>query len=293
VSIDLHVTFSGLCLLVPQRDTNSLWVFMIRANGHGNVEHIPSVIYDPASTDEPVSAPPTNLRHRRLVDNLYLQLSGSSSIDVRRELRDNVPGNVSTAHQVYVPRRRDPSGVNWFNPEHAHDKVAARVVLTGVDRITAHGEKFWDYPPYGEVRLATHVTCSLVVRGMNELDVPTVPGILALYPDSHGRLDVEFHNVPADQLPGSGAPKPDELQRGQLPTHFHAYQMALGIPMNAGPRYIRPQPKRPRTSDDAAATRAGILQAAGTWDGMAPEGVNPYACLTLPGCPDDDPDCGN
>lgn len=264
---DVEVTFSGLTLLVPV-GRRELWALMVKHQPSAPEDlHHPFVVWPPPFT--PQDKPP----YRSIFGRSLSYTGRDTGTDVRVQLQ-RVSGNLSKAHKVYA---RKSASENWFNGS-LTPRFAAQVKLTNIDGIDASGGRWWRYGPWGAVRIFTHVTATLSQHPGTELEVPLASALppLKLRPDADGVVRVGFFNVPEVELktPSAGV----EPMANAAPRHFHVLAKLLGIPPGAFPKYIRPQPKRP-TREPEALTREGI------------RGVNPYACLTFPVCPEDEPNC--
>ena len=287
-SFELHVTFSGLLLLVPV-GRSELWAMMVRhPSPHAMHDHHLYVAWPPPFK-------PTDRFEHALADGQRITFTGApTAADVRLLLRV-VHGNLTKVHGVKAPKKSKTNG--WFDPtKKLHPKLGGWVRLVNVDRISTAGGRFWRYGTESRVLLSTHVTA--VVPGVpgSGISVPLADGTSRTISATAGVLKVGFFNVPASEMahPSTGAELPD----GATPPHFPAIESLLGIKPGHAPQYINPQDG----SGTAPASRAQQQQAqppqghdhdhTATRAGGTARGINPYACLTLPLCPDDDPTCG-
>jgi hypothetical protein len=276
-TFDLHVTFSGLTVLVPVGATE-LWALMVKhkatkPNGDVDKEHNHEaclVLPPPLSADD--------IFQYWSIEGLTNSFTGAATTaDVSLLLR-TVPGNLSKAHAFKAPHT-GASG-NWFDPATMDARFSARIRLVNVESVVATGGRFWKYPPWGTVRLATHVTAVLTGMTGTFIDVPISDGGTPLRVRATSDVArVGFYNLPTEELesPSEGT----EPAAGKEPKHFRMLMNHLGITKGTPPKYVNPQPKHRRKE-----ASLGILSGeVGTF------GVNPYACLTVPVCPDSEPDC--
>jgi hypothetical protein len=254
----LVVKVSGLCLFVPNAEGTTLWGLMIRTHaheGHHVDEHFPVVAYDAADA-RPREGEPGECRFRHLDGSTYA-MGGALGPDMRDEV-GAIPGSFSRIHGKRAP-------ASWFNAG-GEALFAARVTITGTTTVAPEGGVLWRYARETR-RLPTRIACTIPMDDDDPIVLQTKDGPLTLEPTPGGTLIIEFHNVPEDQLPPCGErdfPKPEPCDP---PAHFEAYRQFLRITDAERPCYV------------------------GDGDGLHIEGVNPYACLSLPGCSEDDPKC--
>jgi hypothetical protein len=194
-------------------------------------------------------------KHKRL-DGHTNTIGGKPGADMRDQVRE-IPGSFSKIH-----RKRAPA--SWFNAG-GGSVFAARVSITGSIAVTPEGGAVWEYDG-DDVQLQTHIACTIPMTAETPIRIETAEGPLTLTPKAGETLTVEFYNVPESDLEPNPGPFPPPAL-GSEPKHFGAYVHFLQIKDSKRPHYAGGQ------------ARLRLL------------GVNPYACLTLPGCSEDDPEC--
>jgi hypothetical protein len=289
-SFDLHVTFSGLTLLVPVGQ-NELWAMMVRhPSGNAADDHHLYVTWPPPFKE-------TDAFQHAVADGQRITFTGAATTKDVRTLLEVVKGNLTKKHGVKAPKKS--STKTWFDPKKPlHPKLGGWVRLVNVASITPAGGRYWRYGDEQRVLLSTHVTAVVPGTPGNSIAVPLADGTSLTLNATGGVLKVGFFNVPRSEItnPSMG----QEPLDGQEPPHFHAIANLLGIPHGHAPKYIWPQ-----NASTGGAAQAGVRMAPESATATAPApaagstmtaemvmGVNPYACLSLPLCPDDDPACG-
>jgi hypothetical protein len=196
------------------------------------------------------------VRTWKRLDGITNAIGGKPGPNMREAVRE-IPGSFSRIHHKKAP-------ASWFNAG-GGSVFAARVSITGTASVEPEGGVVWEYD--GEdVRLQTHIACTIPMATESPIDIETTEGRITLTPTAGETLVVEFYNVPeADLRPNPGPFPPPAV--GSEPKHFGAYVHFLQITDRKRPHYVGDRGK------------------------LRLMGVNPYACLTLPGCSEDDPDC--
>ena len=274
----LQVQVTGMCLLVVESRTQHLWVIMPNAahhhhgGGHHVVpRHIPAIRYDEGLEQDP-PRPSGRQRWRELMP-LTRSLAGGDRSNARTLLR-RVRGNLSRRHGRHAP-------VRWFQDALSpadEALIAARAPLAGVTDLVPEGGKEWIYGPDRTVLdLSAHCTIPNVPG--RSIVVETRTGRVELFADASGTLRLDVCNLPANEL--NGMPDMSKPNRGQPPLHWEPYRALLDITDDVRP--LRPDDD-PDDDGGAGTTPPGTGMGA-----MA--GINPYSCMIVPACPEDDPTC--
>jgi hypothetical protein len=263
VTFVLQVTITGLCLLVPTSDDRALWVIMPEAEGQpdgdgGKVpKHVPALRYDVGSTRSGV---PVGSPDWKELTPLTKCLQGAAMGDIKHLVR-RVNGNQSRKHGKHAPLR-------WFKDQlSASDEalIAARAVLTGITDLTPWSGKEWIY---GDERLELHTAAACIIQDVpgTSLKCSVDRGSLELFPDpTNNTLKVDLCHLPKDELDGKhDMSKP---KHRKPPKHWEPYRTLLGVTEDV-------RPLRPDDDPDVEAL-----------------GMNPFACMTIPTCPENEPDC--
>jgi hypothetical protein len=282
MAFTLRITFSGLCLFVPERaaggSAGRMHVLMPGMSGHGHHgedRHVAALAYDTGHLAP--GGTPTGL-------TAMAPLSGRQLIPVAGQ-------SANLALCGHIPDLREITGQQVDADLLAADtanKLAARVTL-GAGQITRVSPGVcWEWRP-GELRpIANRVEWEIAdVEGEQLTVVSELIGgggeqkaLGTLFP-MNGRVNLIVYHEPPQDLP----PEPEPLEhqpvppRGFTPPHFNAFYglFSGGVPTLL-PRYRGPLSEAPPLSNGCAI--------------IPPEmGGKPFTCLVA-GSGDGDPDDG-
>lgn len=263
VTFVMQVTITGLCYLVPTKDNRALWVIMPNADDHtdyheGKVpKHFPAIRFDTGSLGK---GTPTKKSDWRQLTPLTKCLQGAASGDIRHLLR-RMNGNQSRKHDKHAPLR-------WFEDRLSEDDekiIAARAVLTGITDLTPWSGKEWNY---GGERIELHTAACCIIQDVpgTALTCDIDGGSIVLKPDpADNTLRVDLCHLPKGEL--NNQHSHDKPDKGKPPKHWAPYRTLLSVNDFVFP--VRPL-------DDPD---------------IEVKGMNPYACMTVPGCSEDDQNC--
>lgn len=254
----LTLVISGLCVMVPRDVDGALWVLMPKSGGHH--KHAPVLVYDGA-----FEQPPTTGLVVLPVDGALVRFDGTGSADLRQELA-RFGGNISSVHKV------GPDD-DWFEDELQGlpaAKLQARARLTGVASITpGNTSTEWTYDNK-LITMFTEASCEIPLSDRC-FSITLASGSVKRFCTIDGVMFAKLLHVPADEIP----PATDKEHRcpnpGAKPEHWHLFRHMFDV--------------------DPGDTREPQLVRCLPEGQAAPTGINPYACMTIPGCTSGDPNC--
>lgn len=259
----LTVEISGMCLLVPSDSGTSLWVFMPKTSGTMH-KHVPAIVYDASYVDPKQSGPVV-----ATIEDELQHFTGTSGGDVWPGIKQ-MHGNQWKIH------KKGPAP-DWFAPTLTPPlkaKIEGRAWLEKVTDLVPGGiGADWDYA--GQVvQLVTAVTCTMALP-RNSVDIRLQGGGVLTLTAPGSTMSLRLLHVPADELPPHPSPDWSCPGKGKPPMHWQPYRDMLDITDG----------KKPLLHDDCP--KAEELKARAT----EKRGINPYACMTIPGCKPGDPNC--
>ncbi|HEX2076138.1 MAG TPA: hypothetical protein VHG08_00465 [Longimicrobium sp.] len=270
MAFTLRITFSGLCLFVPEavggRTTGRMHVLLPGMFGHhhaGADRHIAALSYDAGSLVQ--GGPMLGVPSLATLSGLALELGSGDTAEL------GLCGHIPDLKEITGrPVDRDHLGAD------TRGKLAARVTL-GAGRITRVAPGVcWEWRP-GEFRPIAHKV---------EWEIPRVKGdrlavtatplggggaprpLGTLFP-TNGRLSLEVHHDTSENLPPDPVPVAQQAvpALGEHPRHFSAFYEVFGGPVPT----LLPRYRGPRTDCPGIANPCETLE--------EEMGGTPYTCL--------------
>lgn len=231
MAFTLHITFSGMCLFVPQpatqgATTGTMHVLMPRmdpSHHHGADRHVPVLAFNPAYLlagndllEDAVTLIP--------LDDNELALSGTTA---QIKLCERIV-NLSRVTNVQVP-------ASHLGP---NPKVLLSRVQLGAGMMThvSSADHCWEWEP-GKLRPIAHQAewqipfggSTLQLPPLTRLDDGTPTDLPELHPRAN-RINLSILYIPAVELP----PRPESVhvpEHGFKPSHFATYYRLFGQPV--------------------------------------------------------------